>query len=455
MNGTRDIGRALDQWFEVGATMAPRHAVERALAIVETTPQFPQDPARAGWRRHLSGGRILAIAAAVTLLAALGVAVGAPRDQAPPAVDQSERFRSERYGYAVRHQADWVVEPATADWQVGRPWDEAPSADIVRKDIDVSDPWGAPRATVAAADFRPDSNLRVWVEAFLPTRSDRPLPDSPNVCLFQGETGAKTFQHEPPTGWTDVDIGGYRAIARASCGYIDAAVVVGPRVYVLSAFVAPENDPRSLFDTFARTLAFDRVPTPLATPAPSSAPRVLSTAPPLQFTESVTSERFGYTARIPLSWHVALASESWRPEIGQGHPGLSLTASAYLDRFIGSAARHVWGASTVLPPGVDMRTWLSDRLRPRGIGPRCGFDRRRDSPDAHTGEWVETKVGRHAALKRESCRVIDVAVADGGRIYVFTSPTSGGFLDAPTESSYLAEFLETIEFHPEDARDDP
>jgi len=93
MNDDRSLERAARTWIEVGPTEAPEHAVERALLLIETTPQerdwhvpwrFPPmtTPARLAAAAVIG---VLAIGSAAFLLGRTGQpSVGAPAASASP-----------------------------------------------------------------------------------------------------------------------------------------------------------------------------------------------------------------------------------------------------------------------------------------------------------------------------------------------------------------------------------
>jgi hypothetical protein len=118
MTDDRSLERAARSWIEVGPTRAPDHAVEAALARIQTTPQerdwFP-------WRFPA-----MFTPARVTVAAVLGVlllgSVFFTIDRQPAAgEDGLVTFRSPLYEYSVAIDAGWRVRPAISRWLGSEP----------------------------------------------------------------------------------------------------------------------------------------------------------------------------------------------------------------------------------------------------------------------------------------------------------------------------------------------
>jgi hypothetical protein len=155
MSDDRSLERAARSWLEAGPSRAPEHTVQAALDRIESTPQdpvwpFPRIHRRIGptYRLASAFAVIIAVALGGVLLLQRGPGPGpaispsaspssspssSPSPSSAPIVSASpspsaqeggaayltSTFVSPRNGYSVIYPQDWVVTPATEQWQAG------------------------------------------------------------------------------------------------------------------------------------------------------------------------------------------------------------------------------------------------------------------------------------------------------------------------------------------------
>jgi hypothetical protein len=274
MTDDRSLERAARRWLEEGPTRAPEHAVEAALARIETTPQERDWSLPIGdlWI-HLTGRTVTALAAAIVILVG-GVLLLRPAPGPGPATSPSPSptssatpgpssssissgaevppvltatFTSPRHGYTVQYPGDWTATAATAGWDAG-----------------VVNQWGSP-----ALD-----ELRGSTARFVGASQLLPIDVMSDQWLATYGVGACVG---PPASWPSVPIGTATGLIDAD-GCIapgapygkggrlfDAVVVVGGRAY---NFAMDGELSRADFVAFLATVTFE----PASAVDPTSSP---------------------------------------------------------------------------------------------------------------------------------------------------------------------------------------
>jgi hypothetical protein len=326
-----------DLWSEIelrARTIDPRTMAE-PVAAGPTSLRIGRAPDRAGSTRRLvlvlaliglavaatvgaviAGGLVrdpLRSAPSVVAEASVAPAVTDPTDPGPSiapvpssgVATSASRFRSTLYDYELSHPSDWTTEAATSEWDGTGAWDTAPVADVLRPSVvwDANGPWN-PRFTVASTTYPEGMPLGAWIASHVPTRvgpGQPTAPDKDRFCTFHRGDRALMVDTAAER-WTSDTIGGHQALVRKECGYVDAVVEVGARIYLLSHFsrIMSTGD-LAAFRAIADTISF----------APSSPPPSPS---PGRETTAFTSPRYGFTLELPDyrgDWTFHEATASW------------------------------------------------------------------------------------------------------------------------------------------------
>jgi len=248
MNDDRTLERAARSWVEEGPTRAPERAVEAALSRIQTTAQerdlvpwrLPTMPRTARWVASL---------AAIAVVVAIGLyALRSPSTVAPPgpspspslapsvAPDTSRAFTSTMHGYQLGYPATWAVTPATALWPVGA---EAPSAPSDQLDVFIGPAAG--QTFVVVSQPLGSTTSDAWLAAY-----EQSAPQMPPACWPAPSDMEKTTISGQPA-WVHGGI--------PSCGFTEAIVFAGGRVYEVTGYNQPNGVfNRALFDAIAATI---------------------------------------------------------------------------------------------------------------------------------------------------------------------------------------------------------
>ena len=139
---------------------------------------------------------------------------------APESAPPSGSYTSDLYEYSIHLSDGWTVEPATTAWVPGAlpGRSAAPTAS------------GGP-ATTCGASGSPSALMpggmsdAAWLHQYLPSRRHGDT----------GRCGGHSFMGLDPERWTSLPIDGLAGRVRSACGYVDAAVAIDGRVYVITA----------------------------------------------------------------------------------------------------------------------------------------------------------------------------------------------------------------------------
>lgn len=286
---TRKFDDQLTDWLEDGPTDAPDRVLDTILAAFPSIPQR-RAASRVPWRfPSMNGyGRLLAGIAAVVAIVVGGLIltkpsgpnVGGPNPStsasaspsaspsasaaatpAPTPIEPSSwtSFTSSIHGIRISHPADWTAKAATANWPYGT---EAPAPPNPMLDAFTSGD-GAAFAVVSQA-VPHGMTTNAWLQKY----EDDGRAKYPPQCWPKPADMERTTVAGQP-GWIHGNL--------AACGFTEAIVFAGGRVYELTAYPDPSMTSfttvfdRPLFDAFLSTVTFEPAnakPDPGATPQP-------------------------------------------------------------------------------------------------------------------------------------------------------------------------------------------
>jgi hypothetical protein len=264
----------LANWLEDGPADAPDQILETVLAAIPSIPQR-RAALRVPWRNPLMNGYARALAG---IAAVVAIAVGAllliPRSQssnvggAPSASPSTSAvpssspipsstpinlsswisFSSTRHGYRISHPSDWTVLPATAPWPPGT---DAASPPDPMLDVFTGPAIDSPTFVVASQPLPQGVTGNAWLTNYEQSGAAR-FPASCWPAVADMETAVVGGQ----PAWIHGD--------RSACGFTEAVVIVGGRVYALTGYphqndLAPDGSlfDRALFDAFLSTVQLD------------------------------------------------------------------------------------------------------------------------------------------------------------------------------------------------------
>jgi hypothetical protein len=301
----------------------------------------------------------LAVALALALLAIVSAILAG----AIVRLREQSQWDSDRYGYSMNVPDGWNVIPANAAWGPG------PLRVASSEVWDVVDGPEGSLLLIASAPVPSGTDAEAWAAANVGRHPEMKGSNGQERCSFGlglrvlFHQGAGTFEFR--SGATLAKRG---AVARAACGYVDAVVAAGDRMYVIVLDTRQETGGDwELFERLTSSLEFrpetarNDVPSPSAptvsTPAPSAAP---SAAPPLGPT--FASARYGYTVQYPAGWEAMPVADD---VVVPGDP-LRVGPVAY-DQFVDPASGEVmWIFAQPIPSGLDVTTWAESRVPLRG-----------------------------------------------------------------------------------------
>jgi hypothetical protein len=268
MNDDRMLERAARSWLEDGPTQAPDRAVDAALARIQTTNQ--ERDLRIPWRLPSMNRAALLAASLATIAVVVTVGIyafrpvgniggpnrslGSPTPIATPA-PTSVAFKSARHGYRLDYPAGWTPTPATAPWPIGAAAPGPPSDELDT----FADPNGAQTFVVVSQSLGSQTS-DVWLADY-----EQSAPLMPPAC-WPTPPAMETATISGQVAWIHGGIAG--------CGFTEAVVFAGGRVYELTGYSRqPEATfDRSTFDAIIATIILDPSSaddTPVASPGAS------------------------------------------------------------------------------------------------------------------------------------------------------------------------------------------
>jgi hypothetical protein len=260
----------LTDWIEDGPAKAPERVLDTVLAAYPSIPQR-RAALRVPWRFPLMNGyaRVLAGVAAVAVIAVGALIftnkppssnIGAPSPSpsasaspsastttpAPTPIDTTtwKPFTSSRHGETMRYPADWTATAATEPWPAGADGPVPPSRML---DVFTAPGTDAPTFVVLSQPLPKGVTSAAWLANY----------ESTNAAQFPPQCWPAPADMEMVTvdaqqAWIHGDKGG--------CGFTEAVVFAGGRIYELSAYQNPSltaQFDRALFDAFLSTIQID------------------------------------------------------------------------------------------------------------------------------------------------------------------------------------------------------
>ena len=171
---------------------------------------------------------------------------------------------------------------------------------------------------------------------------------------------------------------------------------------------------------------------PIASSPPGPAPTAIAGG------GTFVSGLYGYGVRVPEGWTVTPASVAAVfeglhdfPE-GFDDDELDLHADTPVDR--------LWVASTAVPAGTDLDSWIATHLQPRQSrwGGKCGGQY---LGPIDTNQWHPRTVADVSARERNLCGRLDIVLITGDRIYLMTARSG-------RREAMMDTLLATITFGP-------
>jgi hypothetical protein len=160
-------------------------------------------------------------------------------DTVPPL---TQAYASSRHGFAIKLPETWKVTPATSAWPAGTEAASPPSPmlDVFEDPVDASKTFAVVSQPLASG---------VTADAWL-TTYEKSAPSMPGACW------------PPPNQMEQVTVGGQTAWIHgglAACGFTEAIVFAGDRIYEFGSYFPPGGKPgsRPLFDALLATVALD------------------------------------------------------------------------------------------------------------------------------------------------------------------------------------------------------
>ena len=306
MTAPRDPDAILGSWLDEGPTRLP-DATRRAIAVHTRSTRQSRRPLGVPWRFFPMNPLTRTAVAVLSLVVVVGgftylfrpgegIGVGpapaptptsrpsptaepsaSPSRAADAAIDTSGwvTYSSERYGYDIKHPADWEATAATRDWILDRDRTDwlSPAQDRFI-DNESADQIGV---HVFAADLPAGMTADRWIDTYLAGDTEGA------ACPI---TAA-----EMPT----ITVGGYegKLADQPACSDAIAVVPVGRRVY---GFTVGRENQLPLFEAFLSTVDFK----------PGAASRLSA-----HDWTAYTSGQYGFTVGHPADWTVAPATRAW------------------------------------------------------------------------------------------------------------------------------------------------
>jgi hypothetical protein len=244
------------------------------------------------------------------------------------------------------------------------------------------------------------------------------MTDERGLCNFPAGTPLdrpRAEYHLETRGWRGTIVAGHHARTRDGCGYVDAVVVAGARIYVISAFDGRRSDgPWELFDRFAggMTLEPDR--------------QRADGLPPLGEVPELMDNWFvsrlnGYAIAYPIEWTPSAATVKWSPRAGFVFPQdyLAQQVDVISQSRVRTQSRFqtLWVAASPIAPDRPVADWAAERLPGRMPCPQNGEP---GTPPV-VGHWSPRVVRGYPAVEREVCGFVDVVIDLGDRVLVVSA----------------------------------
>jgi hypothetical protein len=272
-----DFDQRVADWLEEDPTHAPREVLGTVLAAYPSIPQ--RRATRMPWRFPPVFYRLGTVAAVVAvviggilLLGRPGPSIGGPASPTPspsptskpspsatvvptalPAFTQA--FTSARHGYRISYPAGWTVAAATAPWPMGIP--AADPTDPMLDAFTLSS--GGIETFVGVSQPVPSGTTATgWLTAY-----EASAPQMPAACW------------PAPGQMEQIRIDGQKAWVHggvANCGFTEAVVFAGGRVYEFTGYVRAGIFDRTFFNAWIASIHLDPASaddTPVASPRPS------------------------------------------------------------------------------------------------------------------------------------------------------------------------------------------
>lgn len=174
---------------------------------------------------------------------------------------------------------------------------------------------------------------------------------------------------------------------------------------------------------------------PTAPPSTTTRPSA-SAFPAPALTQTFTSDRHGYSVRLPADWTATRATASWTTGID------TLYDDPGLDK-LGSAEMRLAVASAPLAPGQTPDAWMSPYCRSGSSGTACG---REVTIGGHVGFMDEDGVSASGGTVESNGVMYGAVVVVDGRGYTF-------LLDGHVNQSIFDALMASVTFDPASATD--
>ena len=278
MNSPRESSAIVAAWLEEGPNELPE-STRRAIAVdVRTTHQSRRSAWAPRWFPRSDRLTLVAVSAVAVMALVVGglvvrpfasggdsnVGGVAPAPSASPAPSPSEApsatplpttldipvmselYTSRRYGYSVKHPADWSVAQASQTWwppdwkadaSPGEPFDHIGGAG--------EPPWFRAASALVPIGL---ADVNGWIDEYL-TFGD------PNCVPPRERSELISIDGAPGRLWD-------------ACGTVEATIVLEGRVYMFTLFVDQVTNGRELFDALAATIDLRPEDAAVASPSP-------------------------------------------------------------------------------------------------------------------------------------------------------------------------------------------
>jgi hypothetical protein len=309
-----EFDQRLADWLEDDPGSAPSQITVTVLAALPSIRQRRRPWFGVGGRnlQMPSSIRLLAVAAVLAVAGASALLLASGQPDPPPAwsvapsgpavtpasttgaIDTSRwvAFTSARYGYTIRHPADWETTAASRQWTLEQDrtdWISPAQDRIIDEEASYPIGWHG-----FAVDLPAGSSADQWIDAF-----------------FEGTTAASgclVLAADMPS----ITVGGYhgKLADQQACDDTIAFVFVQPRMYVFT--IGRENQV-ALFKAFLSTVSFEA----------GAAGRTY-----VGDWTAYTSPEYGFTLGVPPGWSQEPATRPWTYE-ADGANVLSHGADAF------------------------------------------------------------------------------------------------------------------------------
>ena len=151
-----------------------------------------------------------------------------------PASD-TRRLISPVLGYSISIPATWQREEASGLWSGRGYWADGDA-------VDRFEPIQAPYASfiVTAGAVPSATTIERWVADHLPTRREDRTQGDHHHCEYRSSRSVQTLEGGAQAVWGRSIVAGHLGLLRSGCGFVDGAVIVGGRAYVMSSFTGKD-----------------------------------------------------------------------------------------------------------------------------------------------------------------------------------------------------------------------